>query len=430
MNSKPKAMKPSRSAVLGSLATATVLILVLAVQHHRHGWPFSLHHGLGNGPGTEGAVVSAGPAPMGENGAQTPAHPRAAVEFGEAQAQAIGLRFESARREVISEPLRAVATVVPDESRVSHVHTRISGWLEVLQVNTTGQSVRAGQPLASIFSQELLATQIEYLAAIKDSRSAPRSAVVEGARTRLKVLGMSDAEVAEIERRGEPRRLVTLTAPRSGIVLRRGVSVGTAVDPSTEILTVADLSTVWVIAELPESGMAQIAKGAVATLDFAASGHPPSQARVDFVYPTLTERTRTLRVRFAVANPDGRLRPGLYGSADFRSQPREALTVSRDAIVDTGRSQHVFVATAPGRYEPRTVTLGARLTDRVEIREGVTETDQVVAAGVFLLDSESRLRASGGAGTGHGAHAAPRAADAPQSPPAPAEPAPHSGHGN
>ncbi|MCK9368321.1 MAG: efflux RND transporter periplasmic adaptor subunit [Metallibacterium scheffleri] len=393
---------------------------MLAVQHHRHGWPFSLHHGLVTG----GVIASSGTATMDASGA--PAHPRVAVEFDPSQAQAIGLRLETARREVISEPLRAVATVVPDESRVSHVHTRISGWLEVLQVNTTGQSVRAGQPLASVFSQELLATQTEYLAALKDSRSGPRSAIVEGARARLKILGMSDDEVAGIERSGEPRRLVTLTAPRSGIVLRRNVSVGTAVDPSTEILTVADLSTVWVIAEVPESGMAQITRGAVATLDFTASGHPLVEAAVDFVYPTLTERTRTLRVRFAVANPGGTLRPGLYGSADFRGQPREALTLSRDAIVDTGRRQHVFVTTAPGRYEPRNVTLGARLSDRVEILAGVTEADQVVAAGVFLLDSESRLRASGAAATGHGGHTAPRAAETPQTP---AEPNPHSGHG-
>lgn len=399
-------------AAAAAAASAFLFGTALLAQHLRHGWPFSLHHGTGAPPATTAAQP---PAPT-DPPAATQA--RVAVGIDEAQARAIGLRLEPARRESIAEPLRAVATVVPDESRVSHVHTRIAGWLETLYINTTGQAVRAGQPLAGVFSQELLATQTEYLAALREARAGPRSAVVEGARDRLKVLGMSEAEIAGIERRGEPRRLVTLTAPRSGIVLRRNVSVGTAVDPSTEILTVADLSAVWIVAEVPESGMAQVAPGAVATLDFPASARAPFDAKVDFVHPTLSERTRTVRVRFAVANPDAALRPGLYGSADFRIQARAALTVPRDAVVDTGRRQHVFVATAPGRYEPREVELGARLTERVEVRAGLAEGEPVVAAGVFLLDSESRLRASGG-GAGHGGHGVPKAEES----------EPHDGHG-
>jgi Cu(I)/Ag(I) efflux system membrane fusion protein len=142
---------------------------------------------------------------------------------------------------------------------------------------------------------------------------------------------------------------------------------------------------------------------------------------VDFVYPTLSERTRTLRVRFTVENRDGRLRPGLYGSAEFKAEPRTVLTVPRDAIVDTGASQHVFVAGADGVFQPRPVRLGIHLTDRVEVVEGLKPGEAVVASGVFLIDSESRLRASGG-GSGHGAHgkASPQ--------PVPEEDGSHSGH--
>jgi RND family efflux transporter MFP subunit len=278
----------------------------------------------------------------------------------------------------------------------------VAGWLEALYVNTTGQSVRAGQPLAAIFSQELYSSQNEYLSALRRAGSGPASVVLDAARTRLEVLGMNDAEIAGIEKTGEARRLVTITAPRSGIVLNRGVSAGTAVDPSTEIVTLADLSQVWVIAEVAEADAAQVSTGATATLNFPMSGRDPFAAMVEFVYPTLTERTRTVRVRLPVPNRDGKLRPGMYGNAEFSPAARTALTVSRDAVIDTGESQHVFVHTSENMIEPRKVKIGARLADRVEILQGLTPGDHVVTSGVFLIDSESRLRASGG--TGHSGH--------------------------
>jgi Cu(I)/Ag(I) efflux system membrane fusion protein len=299
--------------------------------------------------------------------------------------------------------------VVPDESRISHVHTRVAGWIEELEVNTTGETVRAGQPLARVFSQELLSSQAEYLSARKNTAaSGITSAVVASGRTRLTVLGMTPQEIDEIERTGEPMRLVTVVAPRSGVVVNRGVTVGTSLDPSTTLLTIADLSRVWVIAEVPETGIPAVRLGATAQLDFPASGRPPFAAAVEFLYPTLTERTRTLRVRFSVANPSGALRPGLYGTAVFESASHPTITVPRDAVVDTGLAQHVFIATGD-RFEPREVTLGVQSADRVEIRAGLEEGEEIVAAGVFLLDSESRLRATGGAGGhAHGAAAPPR----------------------
>jgi membrane fusion protein, copper/silver efflux system len=302
--------------------------------------------------------------------------------------------------QTVSEPIRTVATVVPDEARVSHVHTRVSGWIEKLYVNTTGEKVRAGQPLAGIFSQELLASQTEYLSARRAASMGPRSVVSEGGRARLKVFGMTDAEIAAIEAAGEPRRLVTVSAPRSGVVLHRGISVGTAVDPSTEIVTIADLSRVWVFAELSEGDIPSVTVGTQATLDFPASGLEPFDTKVEFLYPTLSERTRTLRVRFAVDNPTGSLRPGIFGSVVFEVEPRAVLTVSRDAVVDTGNSQHVFVVAGEGRFVPRPVELGMQFGQRVEVRKGLADGESVVASGVFLIDSESRLRASGG-GTGH-----------------------------
>jgi membrane fusion protein, copper/silver efflux system len=422
-----KLKDPRAIAVLTSSAFV-LLVGALLVQHLGHGWPFSLHHGIG--VPTPSARIAT---PDGGNVPTT--HPRAEVEIAQKQLDAIGVRFEKVRRETITEPIRTVATVVPDESRVSHVHTRVSGWIEKLYVNTTGERVRAGQALAGIFSQELLSSQTEYLSARRAAVAGPRSAVADGARSRLKVLGMTDGEIRAIEETGEPRRLVTVTAPRAGVVLHRGISVGTAVDPSTEIVTVADLSQIWVLAEVSEGDIPNVEVGTPAELEFKASGREPFEAQVEFLYPTLSERTRTLRVRFAVENGSGTLRPGIYGSATFRVEPRGTLTVSRDAIVDTGSTQHVFVVAGERRFAPRTVKLGTRFGERVEVRQGLAEGDSIVASGVFLIDSESRLRASGG-GTGH-AHGVPSqgrpAPDQPNADHAGQKPAPppansHEGH--
>lgn len=380
-------------------APAAVAALVVSgffvTQHLRHGWPFSLHHGVGvSSTETKRAAPDASVPETAKRGP---------VELEPSKLATFDIRVEQASVGVVNNAVRAVATVVPDESRVSHVHTRVAGWLEKLFVNTTGQRVEAGAPLAGIFSQELFASQVEYLSALKAAQSGPASLVGASARSRLVVLGMSEAQIRSMEQRGTPERLVTLVAPRGGIVLRRGVAVGTAVDPSTEIVTIADLSQVWVLAEVAESDASTIRLGASARLEFSASGQQPIDAKVEFIYPTLTDRTRTLRVRFSVPNPDGSLRPGLYGTADFQLDPQQRLTVSRDAVVDTGAQQHVFVVTGEGQFEPRIVRLGARLTDRVEILEGLDGGEQVAASGVFLIDSESRLRASSG-GTGHAGH--------------------------
>ena len=396
--------------VASALMTAVVFTGALWVQHARGAWPFV--------PESRAAATP-------HAASTAPAADRVPVDVPAATARDLDMRLEVVSRESLTQSVRAVATIVPDESRISHVHTRVAGWVDQLDVNTTGEMVTVGQPLARIFSQELLSSQTEYLAARRaTAASGITSAVVASGRTRLTVLGMTAEEIDAIEATGEPKRLVTVVAPRSGVVVNRGVSAGTSIDPSTTLLTIADLSRVWVLAEVPESGIAAVRVGAVAQLDFSASGRAPFAARVDFLYPTLTDRTRTLRVRFSAANADGRLRPGLYGTAAFESAGLPVITVPRDAVVDTGVEQHVFVATGD-RFEPRTVTLGVQLADRVEVRTGLEAGERIVVAGVFLLDSESRLRATGSTG-GH-SHTTPGASSTSQAKPAPAPPGPNAG---
>jgi membrane fusion protein, copper/silver efflux system len=402
-------------APLGSAtATAVLFIGALWMQHARSAWPFA--------PQRDPLPAMTG-STMPSAAATVSTHDRVAVDVSATTIRELGIRLEVVGRQSLTQEARAVATIVPDESRISHVHTRVAGWVEQLDVNTTGEMVTVGQPLARIFSQELLSSQAEYLAARRNTAaSGISSAVIASGRTRLTVLGMAPDEIDAIEQSGEPRRLVTVVAPRSGVVVNRGVTAGTSVDPSTTLLTIADLSRVWVLAEVPEANIPGIRVGTLAHLDFPAAGRQSFAARVDFVYPTLTDRTRTLRVRFSAGNPDGSLRPGLYGTAAFESAGQIVITVPRDAVVDTGLQQHVFVATAD-RFEPRAVMLGLQLADRVEVRSGLKEGERIVAAGVFLLDSESRLRATDGAG-GHN-HGVPTK---PQDTPATPATIPHAGH--
>lgn len=405
MKSLPRSALPW----LSSAAIVALIVGFLAVQNARHGWPFSLHHGLAEE--THAAHTASAKA-------KGDATRRASVDLARGEYDRLGIRLEPARLEPIGAAARYTAVVSTDESRVAHVHTRISGWIEKLYLNTTGEAVRAGQPVAEVFSQELLASQNEFLAASRQNRALSGSSVYEAARSRLAVLGMSAAEIDALERAGTPRRTLSIVAPRSGIVLRRGVTVGTAVDPSTELVTIADLSRVWVLVEVPEVDSAALSVGSEAALGFPALGALPLMAKVEFVYPTLSEQTRTVRVRFALDNHGGKLRPGLFGTASFNATGRTALTVPRDAVIDTGDSQHVFVRTSDETLEPRTVRLGLRLPDRVEIVSGISQGDEVVASGVFLIDSESRLRASGGGHAGHGSRREPDSS----------EPAGHSGH--
>jgi membrane fusion protein, copper/silver efflux system len=394
---------------VGIALGAALLALLALVQHLRHGWPFSLHHDIAQAPAPTGHPHTPGRE-------QHRAEPRTEVTLFAGQAETFGIEIEPARTQTISRSINAVATVVPDESRISHVHPRVSGWIERLHVSKTGQRVRKGQALASIFSQDLLLAQTEYLLAQKHPSS---KALSDAARTRLEVFGLTNRQIEELARTKRPEQNVTIVAPRSGIVLQRGISVGTAVDPSTRLMSVVDLSIVWVIAEITESDIPDVATGSVATLSFPATKRGPFEAEIDYVYPTLSERTRTLQVRFVVENADGELRPGSYGRVTLATEPREAVTVSRDAVIDTGFAKHVFVTTGENRFIPRTVVTGVRVDDRIEIHSGLEAGELVVSSGVFLIDSESRLRASGFAG-GH-AHASASMA---------AEPDPHAGHGS
>ncbi|MCC6748935.1 MAG: efflux RND transporter periplasmic adaptor subunit [Deltaproteobacteria bacterium] len=340
----------------------------------------------------------------------------APLQLSPDRVQLIGMRTAKVTRERLVPNLRTVGFVSATETGVAHVHTRFSGWIEHLYVSQTGARVKKGDPLATIYSPQLLTAQQEYLNALKWSSGATRDGgssrlgenFLEDARRRLELLGISAKEIDELKRTGERIRAVKLRAPISGYVARKTALHGLFVQPGTELFELADLSTLWVLAEIYEYEIPRVTVGQTARLALRGQAEDFT-GRVTFIHPTLNPETRTLRVRLEFKNPKLRLRPGMYGDVNIDLEPAEGLVLPLEAVVDTGAVQYVFVALSEGRFEPRRVRLGARSGGKVQALSGVGEGEIVVTTANFLIDSESRLRAAIEGLSGGRDGAAPRA---------------------
>lgn len=334
------------------------------------------------------------------------------VEITPERIQRIGVRTARVERGDVGGQLDLVGFVTADESRLRRVQLRVSGWVRSLNVSETGARVRAGDPLLTLYSPELLQSEEEYLV----QRGGTGGAAMPGmhpdddaaaAAKRLRLLGVPDDEIARLEREGTAHTELTLRSPVSGTVLERGVVQGQYVSADTPLLTVADLSRVWVLADLYELDMTRVRAGDAARFTADALPGHAFEGRVEFVYPTVSSETRTLKLRVPLANPDGALRPGMYGRASVTARGGGGLLVPAEAVVDAGEHTYVFLAHAGGRFEPRLVRTGAVAGERIQVLSGVAAGDTVVASASFLIDSESRLRAAiegMGAAPADGAH--------------------------
>jgi multidrug efflux pump subunit AcrA (membrane-fusion protein) len=345
----------------------------------------------------------------------------AAIQIGPAGLQLAGVKTAPVERASLGRAIRTVGTVVADETRIRHVHTKVSGWVEKLYVNFTGQAVRAGEPILEIYSQELLASQEEFLRARETAARFAGSQLPEvrrggedllrAARRRLELFDVPVSFIAELERTGQPRRTVALLAPVSGYVTAKATFEGHRVEPGMELFTITDLSRVWIEAEFYEYEAAVLTLGETAALTLPYDPAVVLSGRIAYIYPTLDVATRTLRVRFEFPNPRTVLKPGMFANVELTAARSDALVIPDSAVMGTGERQVVFVATAPGRFEPREVKVGVRTEGRAEVLSGVAAGERVVTRANFLLDSESRMRAAFAAAT-----AGPRAS----SPPLPA----------
>ena len=329
---------------------------------------------------------------------------RAEVYIDPRRQQLIGVRTARVERRALTQPIRAVGTVRYDETRLADVNVKVDGWIEELYVDYTGQFVEPGQPLFTLYSPELLTTQHEYVLALQ-SRDQLRESqiadarlyadrVVDAARQRLALWDLPADEVRALEDGREPSRTMRFNSPVGGFVIEKRVLRGQHVSAGASLYTVADLSVVWVEADLYEEELPLVSEGAQATVTIAAFAGEQFQGRVTYIYPYVEERTRTVRVRFSFPNPRGRLKPGMYADVALDVALGEGVVVPTNAVLDSGDEQHVFLAQGDGYFEPRTVTVGRRLGDTVQILEGLDGGELVATSATFFIDSESQLRAA------------------------------------
>lgn len=322
---------------------------------------------------------------------------------GEKQ-QAIGVKVGKAQIRDLTKAIRAVGRVTFDETLMAQIHTKFEGYVEKLYVNYGGQTVRKGQPLLSIYSPELLATQEEYLLAVRARREFRGSANPElarggldlygSARQRLLLWDISPAEIERLERTGKPSKALTLYSPVSGFVLEKNAVQGARVMPSDILFSIAGVDRVWVQADVYESEAQFVRVGQTARMSLSYVPGRTWTGKVAFIAPVFEEKTRTVKVRLEFANPDGLLKPEMYADVSLERPLGRVVTVPDSAVLSTGTRALVFVAKGAGRFEPREVRTGAKVDGYYEIREGIAPGDEVVTQGNFLIDSESRLRAA------------------------------------
>lgn len=389
-----------------------------------------------HGPRKDDAGLDYVPVYADELAPSPPVSGLATVEIDPARQQLIGLRTTEVSRGPVGGSWRTVGRVAIDETRVRHVNLKIGGFVERIYVDFIGKKVKRGDPLFSLYSPDLLAAQEELLLALRTQASLSSlggafgkdsDALIEAARRKLILWDVPAAEVDRIVKTGEPTKTLTFYSPAVGVVTKKDVVEGMKLDAGAMPYEIVDLSSVWVLADVYESELRFVKEDMDATLELNALPGHTFEGKVVFIDPLLDAPTRTVKVRLTFPNPKGELRPGMFGEVVLRSAPQEGLRIPLDAIIDSGTEALVFVAVGEGKFEPRRVALGARDGEQVEVLKGVSAGERVVTRANFLVDSESRLRAS------LADMAPPPARDAPESarvvPGAAApKPAEHSGH--
>lgn len=322
-------------------------------------------------------------------------------------ARSLGITVVAAELAPLERSIRTTGVVVYDETRLTTIAPKFTGFVEILHVNFTGQAVRRGQPLLEIYAPEMVAAQQELLGALRMLEQLRESAgpavvdraesLVDAARRRLLLQDISPSQVQEIERTRTVRRTLTLHAPFGGFVTAKMVQAGQAVDMGMPLYRLADLSTVWIEADVYEQDLRFIGLGEAVEVEISAWPREPFRGRVSYIYPEVQTDTRTTKVRIELANPGARIKPGMYATVSIDAPVTErAVMVPRDAVLRSGTHAMVFVEEAPGTYRVREVTLGVDAGGKTEILSGLIAGERVVNRANFLLDSESRLLESMG----------------------------------
>jgi RND family efflux transporter MFP subunit len=353
----------------------------------------------------EPVYADGGPAASAQAQPDAEALPAGTIQISPEKQQTIGVRYGTAEYTTADETIRAVGKVAIDETRVVRVHPKVEGWIEHVYVDFMGAEVRKGQPLVTLYSPEMLASQQEYLLALRarnvmrDGGAIPGAvansdSLIEASRRRLELWDFSQGQIEEIERTGKAIHSITVFAPASGFVTARNSFPSQRATLDTELYAIADLSMVWVMADVFEGDMAKLHLGQTATVRTPLAGGAAITARVDNIVPQVDPQTRTLKIRLDVANPGMKLKPEMFVDVEFPIGAPRRLTVPVDAVLDSGQKQTVFVDRGNGNLEPRQVQVGERLGDRIVILGGLKAEERIVTSANFLIDSESQLKAA------------------------------------
>jgi Cu(I)/Ag(I) efflux system membrane fusion protein len=315
--------------------------------------------------------------------------------------QLMGVRIATVERRPMVRTVRTVGTITYDETKVTHVHSKIEGWIDKLHVNYTGKLVEKGQPLFTIYSPDLLATQQEYLLAVKarerfSTSSIPEvrsggESLVEASRRRLALWDISENQIRELEDKGEAQRTLTLYAPHSGFVIKKDANQGMRIMPDKELYTIADLSTVWVNVDIYESEIPFVRPGQRASVTLSYDPGTTFSGKVSYIYPYVDEKTRTAKARLDVPNPGFKLKPDMYVNAEIKIDGGRHLAVPEEAVLDSGLRKVVFIDKGNGHFEPKEVKLGSKMDGHYQVLSGLNEGERIASSSAFLLDSESRL---------------------------------------
>ena len=321
--------------------------------------------------------------------------PPGTVRISLAKVQRAGVRTEEVTRRSLSRTVKAVGAIEPDESRLAVVTVRFGGFIEELFVPVTGVTVRAGAPLMRVWieSPDILRKQSDLLTALRGTTARPED--VERATSNLRLFGIPDQVITRLHATREPVRSIVLTAPADGTVLQKPALVGMRFSPGDTLFRTADLSKVWVMAQVAERDLGLVRVGQAARITVKAYADTPREGRVAFIYPELNATTRTALVRLELPNADGLLKTSLYADVEIDTRSELAvIAIPEFAIIDSGSRRVAFVAKDGGVFEPRDLTLGQRGNGLAEVRKGLSEGERIVVTGNFLIDAESNLRAA------------------------------------
>lgn len=316
--------------------------------------------------------------------------PDAGISIPAGVAQNLGIRLATVEKTGFSDAISAVGRLEADEHKLYSVQPLTTGFIRRLYIRAIGDQVHAGQKIAELYSPELLAAQQEYLVLLKQTGIADVEALSTSARQRLHLLGMADSEINAISKTGQANATIGIYAPASGVVTELLVREGAQTQPGTNLMQISDLSALWLMLDIPEREASILKTGDVVETQLESLPGQRFSGKIDYLYPSLDTTTRSLRVRVALANAKGQLRPGMLATAMVNGASREVITVPSEAVISTGKRQLVIVKVQE-RFQPVEIRLGQERNGQTEILQGLQVGERVVVSGQFLIDSEASL---------------------------------------